>query len=172
MCMAWRVLCKTNALTLLVGQQEGNPACENWVVRYRRGYLPGEGRSLPVHDNFCTYIFGTFFDTASFGTLNVNIGTVTFSTYKISVQSTSAHKCQFQYKHLRYKSTLVLPHHHTTTVLRPFFRDHLGEPVPEETFWTLWCKGRLTEADTPTIRLGATPSGLTSAHLSSMIQGT
>jgi len=32
-------------------------------------------------------------------------------------------------------------------------------------FWTLWCKGRLTEADTPTIRLGATPSGLTSAHL-------
>ena len=27
---------------------------------------------------------------------------------------------------------------------------------------TLWCKGRLTEADTPTIRLGATPSGLSS----------
>jgi len=37
--------------------------------------------------------------------------------------------------------------------------------VPEENFWTLWCKGRLTEADTPTIRLGATPSGLASAHL-------
>ena len=53
----------------------------------------------------------------------------------------------------------------TTTVLWPFFRDHPGEPVPEENFWTLWCKGRLTEADTPTIRLGATPSGLTSAHL-------
>jgi len=41
----------------------------------------------------------------------------------------------------------MLPHH-TTTVLRPFYRDHLGEPVPEENFWTLWCKGRLTEADT------------------------
>ena len=58
----------------------------------------------------------------------------------------------------------------TTTVLRPFFWDHPGEPVPgepvpEENFWTLWCKGRLTEADTPTIRMGATPSGLTSAHL-------
>jgi len=53
----------------------------------------------------------------------------------------------------------------TTTVLRPFFRDHLGELVPEENFWTLWCKGRLTEADTQTIRLSATPSGLTSAHL-------
>jgi len=52
-----------------------------------------------------------------------------------------------------------------TTILRPFFRDYSGEPVPEENFWTLWCKGRLTEADTPTIRLGATPSGLTSAHL-------
>jgi len=37
--------------------------------------------------------------------------------------------------------------------------------VPEENFWTLWCKGRLTEADTLTIRLGATPSGLISAHL-------
>ena len=40
-----------------------------------------------------------------------------------------------------------------------------GEPVPEENFWTLWYKGRLTEADTPTIRLGATPSGLISVHL-------
>jgi len=29
----------------------------------------------------------------------------------------------------------------------------------------LWCKGRLTEADTLTIRLGATPSGLISTHL-------
>ena len=54
---------------------------------------------------------------------------------------------------------------HTTTVLRPFFRDYPGEPVPEENFWTLWCKGRLTEADAPTIRLGATPSRLTSAHV-------
>ena len=52
-----------------------------------------------------------------------------------------------------------------TTVSRPFIRDHPGEPVPEENFWTLWCKGRLTEANTPTIRLGATPSGLSSAHV-------
>jgi len=54
------------------------------------------------------------------------------------------------------------PHH---GVSRPFFRDHPGELVPEENFWTLWCKGRLTQADTLTIRLGATPSGLTSAYL-------
>jgi len=53
----------------------------------------------------------------------------------------------------------------TTTVLRPFFRDHQGEPVPEENFWTVWIKERLTEADTPTIWLSATPSRLTSAHL-------
>jgi len=46
-----------------------------------------------------------------------------------------------------------------------FFWDHPGEPVPEENFWTLWCKARLTEADTPTIQLGTTPSRLTSAHL-------
>jgi len=53
----------------------------------------------------------------------------------------------------------------TTAILRAFLWDHPGEPVPEENFWTLWCKGRLTEADTQTIRLGATPSGLTSDHL-------
>jgi len=52
-------------------------------------------------------------------------------------------------------------HSHTTTVLWPFFGDHPGELVPEENFWTLWCNGSFTEADTPTIRLGATPSGLT-----------
>ena len=58
-----------------------------------------------------------------------------------------------------------LYHTTTTTVLWPVFRDHPGEPAPEENFWTLWCKGRLTKADTPTIQLGATPSGLTIAHL-------
>jgi len=31
-------------------------------------------------------------------------------------------------------------HHTTTTVLWPFFWDHPGEPVPEENFWTLWCR--------------------------------
>jgi len=57
----------------------------------------------------------------------------------------------------------------TTIILRTFFRDHPGEPVKEENFWTLWCKGSLTEADTPTIRLGVTPSGLTSANLNHLI---
>ena len=59
----------------------------------------------------------------------------------------------------------MLLNHHTTTVSRHFFQDHPGEPVPEENFWTLWCKGRLTEADTSIIWLGATPSGLSSANL-------
>jgi len=54
---------------------------------------------------------------------------------------------------------------HTPTVLRPFFWDHLGEPLPEENFWTLWCKGRLIEANRRTIWLGSTPSRLTSAYL-------
>jgi len=59
----------------------------------------------------------------------------------------------------------------TTTTTTPqlfyclFFRDNPGELVLEENFWTLWCKGRLTEANTQTIQLGATPSGLTSDHL-------
>ena len=47
----------------------------------------------------------------------------------------------------------------------PFSGHHPGEPVPEENFWTLWCKGILTEADILTIQLGATPSGLASAYL-------
>ena len=49
--------------------------------------------------------------------------------------------------------------------LRLFLRDHPGKPVPEENFRTLWCNGRLTEADTLTIWLGAAPSGLSSAYL-------
>jgi len=47
------------------------------------------------------------------------------------------------------------PRHNRCTA---FFWDHPGEQVPEENFQTLWCKGRLTEADTQTIRMGATPS--------------
>ena len=46
------------------------------------------------------------------------------------------------------------------------FRDYPGEPVPEEIFFcTFMVQGKITKADTPTIRLGATPSGLSSAHL-------
>ena len=59
-------------------------------------------------------------------------------------------------------AALVSEEHNRFTAL---FRDHPGEPVPEENFWTLWCKRRLTEADTLTIQLGATPSGLTGAYI-------
>jgi len=56
-------------------------------------------------------------------------------------------------------------HTHThTTVLRPFFRDYPDELVPEEIFsWTdFMLQGKISEADTPTMRLGATPPGLIS----------
>jgi len=55
----------------------------------------------------------------------------------------------------------------TTTSLRPFFRDHPGEPVPEENFWTSWCKGRLTQRQThwPSGWMPLHPDWLTSAHL-------
>ena len=42
---------------------------------------------------------------------------------------------------LRSRSRHLEPQPHTTTVLRPFIRDHPGELVPEENFRTLWCKG-------------------------------
>jgi len=35
------VLIAFGALTLLVGQQEGHPACKNWVVGWWHGYLFG-----------------------------------------------------------------------------------------------------------------------------------
>jgi len=60
------------------------------------------------------------------------------------------------------KGKYVAPQPHHNRRFTALFRDHPDEPVPEQNFWTLWCKGRLTEADTPTIRLGATPSGLLS----------
>ena len=80
-------------------------------------------------------------------------------------EQTGSAECMLYYFYYYYKCTDYSDTHTHTTVLWPFFRDHPGEPVPEENFWTLWCKGRLTEADTLTIWLGATPSGLTSAHL-------
>jgi len=71
----------------------------------------------------------------------------------------SVSHCRQNYASYLLPSTTTSP-----TILQPFFWDHLGG-VPEENVWTLWYKGRLTEPDTPAIRLGATPSGLSSAHL-------
>ena len=52
---------------------------------------------------------------------------------------------------------------HTQT--QPFYGPFSGTTrvsrCQKKSFWILWRKVRLTEADTPTIRLGATPSGLT-----------
>jgi len=84
----------------------------------------------------------------------------------VQFQWPSAQQCHLKWISINSTKPRSQTHTHThththTTVLR----DHPGEPVPEENFWTLWCKGRLTEADTPKIRLGATPSGLTSAQL-------
>jgi len=57
----------------------------------------------------------------------------------------------------------------STTTPQPFYGPFSGTMQvswrQKRKVWTLWCKGRLTEADTLTIRLGATPSGLTSAYL-------
>jgi len=74
---------------------------------------------------------------------------------RYSVCSNRPHLCSTA---LRPNTT---PHHNRFTALFP---DHPGEPVTEENFCTLWCKGRVTEADTLTIQLGTTPPGLTSAH--------
>ena len=41
LCVSLCLLVDFSALTLLVGRQEGHPACKNWVVRYWHGYLSG-----------------------------------------------------------------------------------------------------------------------------------
>ena len=57
------------------------------------------------------------------------------------IASNVARPIQIQYEN----HNITHRHTHTyTTVLWPFFRDHRGDPVPEENFWTLWCNGRLT----------------------------
>jgi len=53
-------------------------------------------------------------------------------------------------------------HTKTTTVLQTVVWDYAGELVPEEIIWTFMVPGKMTEADTWTIRLGATPPGLIS----------
>jgi len=67
------------------------------------------------------------------------------------------------------KVTGIHKHWNTHTNTQPFYGLFSGTTrvsrCQKRNFWTLWCKWRLTEADTPNIQLGATPSGLTSAHL-------
>jgi len=41
------------------------------------------------------------------------------------------------------KNKTISNTHTHTTVLKPFFWDDPGEPVPEEKFWTLRCKGKI-----------------------------
>jgi len=65
-------------------------------------------------------------------------------------------------------------YHHHHNRFAALFPEPPGQEALEENLWTSWCKGRFTEANTPTIRLGATLSGPSSAHLHHppMILGT
>jgi len=66
--------------------------------------------------------------------------------HKHKIHNKSKHNGSWALAYIQITATHT--QHTHTTVLRPFFRDHPGEPVSEENFWTLGCKGRLTEADT------------------------
>ena len=55
----------------------------------------------------------------------------------------------------------TITHTHTTDLWH-FFRDYPGEPVPEKIFWTFRVQRKITEADTLTIWLDATPFWLIS----------
>jgi len=75
-------------------------------------YLTPEARYETPQCHFCYYQTHTLFF-------------VTVQRHASTVYSIVVHLSQ------------VNVHHHTTTILRPFFRDHPGEPVPEQNFWTL-----------------------------------
>jgi len=79
---------------------------------------------------------------------------LSYSVPKISKNKPKMELCSevyFSLKIEKYYNLYIIQYnhhttpHHTTPVLRPFFQNHPGEPVPKENFWTLWCKGRLTE---------------------------
>ena len=82
------------------------------------------------------------------------------TAFNLKVQQ--LHNTVFWLSNATQSTILPPPHHNCLTALFP------GPPRWDGTrreLLDLWCKGRLTEADTVTIRLGATPSGLSSAHL-------
>jgi len=83
--------------------------------------------------------------------VTITISIIITSTSSSSSSSSNVIECKYKIYFLWFK----IHYTHHTTILRPFFWDHSGEPVPKENLWTLWCKRRLTEADTLTIRLGA-----------------
>jgi len=108
------------ALTLLVGRQEGHPACKKIrVVRYWRGYL-------------------YWARCKGFAYRYVPADAIATPSSVAPVKSRMVYLSGAGLARLCWKP-------------QPFyglFQDHPGELVPEENFWTLWCKGRLTEANT------------------------
>ena len=61
-----------SVLMLLVGQQEGHPACKNWVVRYWHGYLSGE---------WCRLAYGPADATATRCLASVKVCSVLFFSH-------------------------------------------------------------------------------------------
>ena len=121
--------------------------------------------SLLLHDIICSECITIYFQLGG----NLSLVTLTFDLDIQTRPSEGPNMSSMWIWHNSIQSIQqflrhFIPHHHNR--FTALFRDHPGKPVPEENVWTLSCKGRLTEADTPTIRLAATPSGLvTSAHL-------
>jgi len=101
--------------------------------------------------------------------INTSINNRCLLTHQQKPHDRASKSIMYHHQHhacaVKHYNTHIYHSHHTTTVLWLFFQDLPGEPVPEKNFWTLRCKRRLTEAETLTIWLGATPSRLTSSHL-------
>jgi len=80
--------------------------------------------------------------------------------------------CRFQeaFGHIHQRTGPVwlwnkLTYYYTTTVLRPFFWDHPGEPMPEEKLLDFMVQGKINRGRHTDHPAGRHSSGLTSAHL-------
>jgi len=97
-------------------------------------------KTLPTHYPDHHPIFISFFHL---------LQSIASSLFKLhawqSFCTTSLHEKKIaKHRNFNREDAMDLSRWTTTTDLRPFFRDHPGEPEPEENFCTSWCKGRFS----------------------------
>jgi len=108
----------------------------HYLVKYLEPFWPAVANNSGSFAPCCIMCLGMYINTCIYWS--------TCSTLKLLVRCPRGHQvckkfhlysCNLQVflRLLQTTTTTLQP-----TVLRPFFRDHPGEPVPEENFWTLW----------------------------------
>jgi len=148
-----------SALTLLVGRQEGHPACKKWGDG-GGGHWLVRMEWRPARRSVCLPLLILPCTIKSRSSLLAPAHPD--HPGKRALKGLCV--CVFALILLVGRQGEHSPHHTTQPFYGPFLGP-LGWASARRELLGLQCKGRLIEADTQTIQLGATPSGLTSAHL-------